>query len=200
MARINRATCSGSSSWTKCRAPGIRKSSEPERNSWNARATPLFREGSASPKMIRTGRLNSFSLGIICVRERTMGNKSSFRRKKAGRALGVASNCYELTSDIRVSDEPPDLPPIHPAEEPVPQQPRHRPSDPFAQRRGEEPDRLRPPERGHFAVVSVQQHQPGCALGVGQCPVDGRWPEALCATRTTCPSPSWVMTASRSPT
>ena len=25
-------------------------------------------------------------------------------------------------------------------------------------------------------------------------------PEASCATRTTCPSPSWVMTASRSPT
>ena len=42
---------------------------------------------------IRTGRLNCFSLGIICVRDRTMGNKSSFRRKKAGRALGVASNC-----------------------------------------------------------------------------------------------------------
>jgi hypothetical protein len=38
--------------------------------------------------MIRTGRLNSFSLGIICMRERTIGNKSSFRRKKAGRALG----------------------------------------------------------------------------------------------------------------
>ena len=67
MARINRATCSGSSSWTKCRAPGIRNSSEPGRNSWNVRATPLFRERSASPKMIRTGRLNSFSLGIICV-------------------------------------------------------------------------------------------------------------------------------------
>src|SRR5262249_35956918 len=75
------------------RAPGIRNSSEPGRNSWNDRATPLFREGSASPKMIRTGRLNSFNLGIFCVRERTMGNKSSFRRKKAGRALGVASNC-----------------------------------------------------------------------------------------------------------
>src|SRR5215475_13090142 len=90
MARINRATCSGSSSWTKCRASGIRNSSEPGRNSWNVRATPLFRKGSASPKMIRTGRLNSFSLGIICVRDWTVGNKSSFRRKKAGRALGVA--------------------------------------------------------------------------------------------------------------
>jgi hypothetical protein len=55
MARINRATCSGSSSWTKCRAPGIKNSSEPGRNSWNVRATPLFREGSASPKKIRTG-------------------------------------------------------------------------------------------------------------------------------------------------
>jgi putative transposase len=62
-------------------------------SSWNVRATPLFREGSASPKMIRTGRLNFLSLGIICVRDRTVGNKSSFRRKKAGRALGVASNC-----------------------------------------------------------------------------------------------------------
>ena len=44
MARINRATCSGSSSWTKCRAPGIRNSSDSGRNSWNVRATPLFRE------------------------------------------------------------------------------------------------------------------------------------------------------------
>src|SRR5437764_317127 len=85
------ATCSGSSSWTKCRAPGIKNSSEPGRNSWNVRATPLFREQSASPKMIPTGRPNSFSLGIICVRDWTMGNKSSFRRKKAGRALGAAS-------------------------------------------------------------------------------------------------------------
>jgi hypothetical protein len=41
----------------------------------------------------RTGRRNSFSLGIICVRDLIMGNKSSFKRKKAGRALGVASNC-----------------------------------------------------------------------------------------------------------
>jgi len=40
MARINRATCSGSSIWTKCRAPGIRNSSDPGRNSWNVRATP----------------------------------------------------------------------------------------------------------------------------------------------------------------
>jgi hypothetical protein len=42
IARINRATCSGSSSWTKCRALGIRYSLEPGRNSWNVRATPLF--------------------------------------------------------------------------------------------------------------------------------------------------------------
>src|SRR5215831_5042764 len=101
MARINRATCSGSSSWTKCRAPGIRNSSEPGRSSWNVRATPIFREGSASPKMIRTGRLNSFSLGIICVRDWTVGNKSSFRRKKAGRALGVA----KAPGAIRVGPE-----------------------------------------------------------------------------------------------
>jgi hypothetical protein len=40
MARINRATCSGSSIWTKCRAPGIRNSSDPGRNSWNVWATP----------------------------------------------------------------------------------------------------------------------------------------------------------------
>ena len=36
---------------------------------------------------------NSLSLGIIAVRDLTMGHKSSFKRKKAGRALGVASNC-----------------------------------------------------------------------------------------------------------
>jgi hypothetical protein len=37
--------------------------------------------------------LNSFIFGIIVVRDLTMGNKSSFKLKKAGRALGVASNC-----------------------------------------------------------------------------------------------------------
>jgi hypothetical protein len=41
IARIKRATCSGSSSWTKCRAPGIRNNSEPGRNSW--------RQGPARP-------------------------------------------------------------------------------------------------------------------------------------------------------
>ena len=34
-------------------------------HSWKVRATPLFREGSASPNMIRTGRLNSFSLATF---------------------------------------------------------------------------------------------------------------------------------------
>ena len=34
-----------------------------------------------------------FQLGDHFLRDRTMGNKSSFRRKKAGQALGVASNC-----------------------------------------------------------------------------------------------------------
>jgi hypothetical protein len=68
--------------------------------------------------MIRTGRLNSLSLGIIAVRDLTMGNKSSFKREKAGRALGVAPNLliqqrHKLTPDVRVSEEPPDLPPIH---------------------------------------------------------------------------------------
>ena len=43
--------------------------------------------------MIRTGRLNSLSLGIIFVRDLTMERNSSFKRKKAGQALGVASNC-----------------------------------------------------------------------------------------------------------
>ena len=32
--------------------------------------------------MIRTGRLNSLSLGIIFVRDLTMDRKSSFKRKK----------------------------------------------------------------------------------------------------------------------
>ena len=30
---------------------------------------------------------------LFCVCDLIMGNRSSFRRKKAGRALGVASNC-----------------------------------------------------------------------------------------------------------
>ena len=33
--------------------------------------------------MIRTGRLNSFNFGIIFVRDLMVGNKSSFKRKKA---------------------------------------------------------------------------------------------------------------------
>src|SRR5262249_5861319 len=58
--------------------------------------------------MIRTGRLNFFSLGIICVRDWTAGNKSSFRRKKAGRAhacrLGVGreSACPQI-ADIQAA-------------------------------------------------------------------------------------------------
>jgi len=43
--------------------------------------------------MIRTGRLNSLSFGSIFVRDLMVGNKSSFKRKKADRALGVISNC-----------------------------------------------------------------------------------------------------------
>ena len=95
----------------------------------------------------------------------------------AGAGCGVElliQQRHELTSDIRVSDEPPDLPPVHPAEEPVPEDLRHRPRDASDYGRGEEPDRLGRPERRHFAVVRVQQHQPFHALVVGQCPVDGR--------------------------
>ena len=76
----------------------------------------------------------------------------------AGAGCGVElliQQRHELTSDIRVSDEPPDLPPVHPAEEPVPEHLRHRPRDASDHGRGEEPDRLRPPERRHFAVVRV---------------------------------------------
>ena len=60
---------------------------------------------------------------------------------------------HELTSDIRVSDEPPDLPPIHPAKDPIPEHLGQGPRDASDHGRGEEPDRLRPPERGHFAIV-----------------------------------------------
>ena len=38
-------------------------------------------------------RLNSLSLGSIFVRDLMVSNKSSFKRKKADRALGVVSNC-----------------------------------------------------------------------------------------------------------
>ena len=44
-------------------------------------------------KMIPAGLLNSLSFGSIFMRDRMVGNKSSFKRKKADRALGVASNC-----------------------------------------------------------------------------------------------------------
>jgi hypothetical protein len=80
--------------------------------------------------MIRTGRLNSLSLGIIFVRDLTMDRKSSFKRKKgAGAGYGIELTIqqrHELTSDIRVSDEPPDPPPVYPAEEPVPEHLRHK--------------------------------------------------------------------------
>jgi len=61
-----------------------------------------------------------------------------------------------------------DLPPVHPAEE---------------------PDRLRSPERRHFAIVRVQQHQPGHALGVGQRPVDGRWARGVVRDEDGLPEP-----------
>src|SRR5215472_18685872 len=54
--------------------------------------------------MIRAGRLNSFSLGIIRVRDWTVGNKSSFRRKKAGRALGVASCLAQCGGSVAFAD------------------------------------------------------------------------------------------------
>jgi hypothetical protein len=40
--------------------------------------------------MIRTGCLNSLSFGIIFVRDLIVGSKSSFRRKKADRALVIS--------------------------------------------------------------------------------------------------------------
>ena len=39
------------------------------------------------------GPLEILSLGIIFDRDRIVGSKSSFKLKKAGRALGMASNC-----------------------------------------------------------------------------------------------------------
>ena len=41
----------------------------------------------------RAPELSQLGLGIIAVRDLTMGNKSSFKPMKAGRALRVASNC-----------------------------------------------------------------------------------------------------------
>ena len=55
--------------------------------------------------MIRTGRLNSLSLGIIFVRDLTMDCKSSFKRKKAGQALGVASKNVEEMKAKSASSE-----------------------------------------------------------------------------------------------
>ena len=127
------------------------------------------------------------------------------QREKAGRALGVASNCrYSSGTNSRRTSASSDetsqtLPPIL-TEDPIAEHLGHRPRDVSDHGRGEEPNYLRRPERWHFAVVSVQQHQPGHALGLGQCPVNGRWAQASCATRRTCSSPSWVMTASTSPT
>jgi hypothetical protein len=48
---MNRATCAGSSIWTKCRAPLTRNSSDSGKSSWKRRATPVFKYGSASPKI-----------------------------------------------------------------------------------------------------------------------------------------------------
>jgi hypothetical protein len=54
--------------------------------------------------MIRTGRLNSFIFGIIFVRDLIVGNQSSFKQKKAGRQLGVASNCcYSSGTNSRLT-------------------------------------------------------------------------------------------------
>src|SRR6516225_775251 len=62
---------------------------------------------------------------------------------------------HKLKPDVRVSEEPPDLPPIHSTEGPVAEHLGHRPRDVSDHGRGEEPDHLRRSERWHFAVVSV---------------------------------------------
>jgi len=84
--------------------------------------------------MIRTGRLNSLSFGSIFVRDLIVGNKSSFRRKKADRALGVTSKLLiqqwqKFISEPRVPEKSPDLPPIYAAEDPMPKHLRHGPCD-----------------------------------------------------------------------
>jgi hypothetical protein len=43
IARINRATCAGSSIWTKCPVPDNRNSSDDGKSSWKRWATPLFK-------------------------------------------------------------------------------------------------------------------------------------------------------------
>src|SRR5262249_19845340 len=96
---------------------------------------------------------------------------------------------HELTSDIRVSDEPPDLPPVHSAEDPIPKHPGHGPRDTSDNGRGEEPDRLRPPERRHVAVVRVQEHQPLHLLGVVERPVNGWWGRGIVCDESDLPEP-----------
>src|SRR5262245_28232992 len=81
--------------------------------------------------------------------------------------------------DVRVSEEPPDLPPIHSTEDPVAEHLGHRPRNVSDHGRGEEPNHLRRPERRHVAVVRVQQYQRGHALGLGQCPVNGWWTRGI---------------------
>ena len=96
---------------------------------------------------------------------------------------------HKLTPDVRVSEEPPDLPPIHSTEDPIAEHLGHRPRDVSDHGRGEEPNHLRRPERWHFAVVSAQQHQPGHALGLGQCPVNGRWTRGVVHDEEDLPKP-----------
>jgi len=45
------------------------------------------------PKIIRTGRLNSFSLKAVLEPDRMMDSKSAFEAEEGGRVLGIASNC-----------------------------------------------------------------------------------------------------------
>src|ERR671910_3121077 len=108
--RMRRATSSGSSSCGKCLAVGNRNSSEFGNFSWKSRATPAFKYGSASPKMILTGRPNAHISGSAPERELVVPHRSAFSEKNAGLVLGVAANCSKksgtnssLTSSSRMN-------------------------------------------------------------------------------------------------
>src|ERR687898_2404035 len=157
---MRRATSSGSSSCGKCRAPGTRNSSDVGNFSWKSRATPTFRYGSASPKNYPHRTPESSHLGLrTCAGPHgppQIGVQREERRlgtRRRGELL--VEERHELLSHFLIPDEPPpDLPPVHPAEEvePARYEPRYVPQE----GRGEQQDRLRRPRRRREPVVSVQ--------------------------------------------
>ena len=63
----------------------MEKISESGNRAWKSLATPMFKQGSLAPKIIRTGRSKFTRLACAATRDTTSGNNFAVKEKYAGR-------------------------------------------------------------------------------------------------------------------